>query len=56
MEKIEYNVELIGEIAQNDIDQEVALMEKLINACVSKKGYLTMADIYSAMERTHVFF
>lgn len=78
MEKIEYSVELIGEITQNDIAQEVALMEKLINAglslleatkllcnynayevvnaCVSKKGYLIMADIYSTMEQAHVFF
>ena len=78
MEKIEYNVELIGVITQNDIAQEVALMEKLINAdlslleatkllcnynayeainvCVSKKGYLTMVDIYSAMEQVHVLF
>ena len=78
MEKIEYSVDLIGEITQNDIAQEVALIEKLINAglslleatkllcnystyeavnaCVSKKGYLTMADIYSVMERTHVLF
>ena len=78
MEKIEYNVELIGIITQNDIAQEVTLMEKLINAglslleatkllcnynayetvnaCVSEKGYLTTVDIYSAMERGHVFF
>ncbi len=78
MEKIEYSVDLIGEITQNDIAQEVTLMEKLINAglslleatkllcnynayevvnaCVSKKGYLTTVDIYSAMERTHVLF
>lgn len=27
-----------------------------VNACVSKKGYLTMVDIYSAMEQAHVFF
>ena len=78
MEKIEYNVELIGVITQSDITQEVDLMDKLINAglslleatkllcnynayeavnaCVSKKGYLTMVDIYSAMEQVHVFF
>lgn len=78
MEKIEYNVELIGVITQNDIAQEVDLMDKLINAglslleatkllcnynvyeavnaCVSKKGYLTMVDIHSAMEQVHVFF
>lgn len=78
MEKIEYNVELIGVITQSDIAQEVDLMDKLINAglslleatkllcnynvyeavnaCVSKKGYLTMVDIHSAMEQVHVFF
>lgn len=78
MEKIEYNVELIGVITQSDITQEVDLMDKLINAglslleatkllcnynvyeavnaCVSKKGYLTMVDIHSAMEQVHVFF
>ncbi len=78
MEKIEYSVDLIGEITQNDIAQEVALIEKLINAglslleatkllcnynayeavnaCVSEKWYLTTVDIYSAMERGHVFF
>lgn len=29
METIEYNVELVGEITQNDIDQEIQLMDKL---------------------------
>ena len=32
MEKIEYSVELIGDITQSDIDQEIQLMDKLAKA------------------------
>ena len=50
MEKIEYSVDLIGEITQNDIAQEVTLMEKLINAGLSLLEATKLLCNYNAYE------